>query len=377
MSKRPNFEARHRARRITEQAASWYLEQQDHPTERQQAAFLTWLRASPAHVAEYLAIAQMHGDLKAAASIETMSMMELVNKVQDESPVVAFPQIGHAKSPGTGTPRHAPRAPWLMRFAAVAAVVVIAVLGGLYWRLSSANLEQRYTAGAEALREVNLPDGSLIRLAKNSSIDVHFDGHVRRIEVLAGRAMFDVGKDPQRPMLVVVGGHVLQDIGTVFDVQHEPDGDTLTVISGHVRVWNTPKAWHGDVRELLGPSPADVHALADLTAGQEIQFDAAKVSAVQPAVIARTTAWLPADIRFQHETVGDVARRFNAYTTTPLVIEDAQIAQLRISGVFHANNPEAFVAYLATLPGVSVEQGRDRVRILAVADRDRAGARKL
>src|SRR5215469_12068442 len=93
MNKHENFEARRRARKITEQAAAWYLDQQDNPCQRQQAAFLTWLRASPAHVAEYLAIAQMHGDMKTAASIETMSMMELAERVRRESSIVAFPHM--------------------------------------------------------------------------------------------------------------------------------------------------------------------------------------------------------------------------------------------------------------------------------------------
>jgi transmembrane sensor len=374
MNKRPNFEARRHARRITEQAASWYLEQQHQPTEREQTAFLMWLRASPAHVAEYLAIAQMHGDMKAAASIETLSMMELANKVKDESPVVAFPHIGLAQQ-SAGDVR--PRKPWLMRIAAVAAVLVMMVLGGLYWRELGASFDQRYSAGADAIREVNLPDGSLVHLAKNSSIDVHFNAQARRIEVLGGNALFDVGKDPKRPMLVLVGGHVLQDIGTVFDVQHDAGGDTLTVISGHVRVWNALKPWRGHVQDLVGATQTGGDAVADLTAGQQIQFHVVGISAVQPAVIAKTTAWLPTEIRFQHETVGDVARRFNAYTTMPLEIEDAHIAQLRISGVFHADNSEAFVAYLSTLPGVQVVRADDCVRILAASGHGGDGVRKL
>jgi transmembrane sensor len=378
MNKRPNFEARRHARRITEQAAAWYLEQQDQPTERQQAAFLAWLRASPAHVAEYLAIAQMHGDLKAAASVETLSMMELVNKVKNESPIVAFPHMGHTSGRDTeAQPGERRKGGVLLRIAAAAAMVALVVLGGLHWRESGANLNQRYTAGSNAIKVVRLPDGSEIHLAANATIDVHFDRQVRRIAVVEGNALFDVGKDPQRPMLVTVGGHVLQDIGTVFDVQHSAGGDTLTVISGHVRVWNVPPAWTGKVQDLVGSSPIAGNAVADLTAGQQIQLDASHASSVQPAVIAQTTAWLPTEIRFQHETVGDVARRFNAYTTTPLEIDDAHIASLRISGVFHANNPDAFVAYLSTLPGVKVERGDDHVRILAITNAGNKSVSKL
>lgn len=365
MNKRPNFEARRHARRITEQAAAWYLEQQDQPTERQQAAFLGWLRTSPAHVAEYLAIAQMHGDMKAAASIETLSMMELANKVKSESPIVAFPHMGVAPRSDADVLPRKQHGRLLLRITAAAAVVALMVAGGLHWRQAGQRIDEVYAAGSDAIREVSLPDGSRVQLARNTNIEVHFDGHMRRIEVLGGNALFDVGKDPHRPMLVIVGGHVLQDIGTVFDVRHDAGGDMLTVISGHVRVWNKPKAWLDQTQAFIGTPQIAGSAVADLTAGQQIQFDAVHVSPVQPAVIAQTTAWLPTEIRFQHETVGDVARRFNAYTTTPLVIEDAHLAGLRISGVFHANNPDAFVTYLSTLPGVHVVRGDDRVRVTA------------
>jgi transmembrane sensor len=376
MSKRPNFEARRHARRITEQAAAWYLEQQHEPSERQRTAFLLWLRASPSHVAEYLAIAQMHGDMKAAASIETLSMAELANRVKSESPVVAFPRSEQA-------PRELPAAQEVrrhravFRFAAAAAAIVLMVAGGMHWRNARSAFNQRYAADATAVRDVELPDGSLVQLAQNSVIDVQFDNHLRHISVVSGNALFDVGKDPHRPMLVSVGGHVLQDIGTVFDVRHDAEGDTLTVISGRVRVWNTPKAWLARMQDFAGEPPVGNHAVADLTAGQEIDFHVASASAVHPAVIAKTTAWLPTEIRFQHETVSDVARRFNAYTSTPLVIEDARVAGLHISGVFHADNPEAFIAYLSSLPGVQVVRGDDRVRVLAASDAGHAGSRKL
>lgn len=379
MNKLSNFEARRHARRITEQAAAWYLDQQGHPTECQQGAFLAWLRTSPAHVAEYLAIAQMHGDLKTAASIETLSMVELADRVRRENPVVLFPRpVAHAPQPGSEpVTRAAHRGRAWLRIAATAAVVTLVLLGGMHWRAGGVSIDQRYTADATAITEVSLPDGSLIHLARNSTIHVRFDAHTRRIEVIDGNALFDVGKDPQRPMLVQVDGHVLQDIGTVFDVQRDTHGDTLTVISGRVRVWNAPQAWLGKMKSFIGRPPISGSAVADLTAGERIQLSASSISAIQPATIAQTTAWLPDEIRFQHETVGNVARRFNAYTTTPLVIEDAHIAGLRISGVFHADNPAGFVAYLATLPGVRVVRGDDRVRIVASSADDHVALRRL
>ncbi|WP_019465400.1 FecR family protein [Dyella japonica] len=371
MNDSSQFDAARQARRITEQAVSWYIEQQEPLSERRRVAFLEWLRASPRHVAEYLAVAQMHGDLRAAAALKTITTDELVEQASSNNPVVMFPHMDRAM--------HEPPAPRTGRahrvvagLVAVAAAVAVAWLGVGPWRSAHGYVEQSYAADAAAVRSVALPDGTLVQMERGSVIDVHFDGRLRRIEVVRGNALFDVGKDADRPMLVNVGGHILQDIGTVFDVRRDVHGDTLTVISGRVRVLNAPDT----PLAAFDFSLLEGEAVADLTAGQQISLGTASVGVKEPAQIARTTAWLPADIRFQHETIGNVARRFNAYTSRPLVIENEDIAQERISGIFHADNPQAFAAYLATLPDVRVIEERDRVRIVA-ANQMETKARRL
>ncbi|PXV59892.1 FecR family protein [Dyella jiangningensis] len=362
MNDSTQFDAARQARRITEQAVSWYIEQQEPLTERQRVAFLNWLRASPRHVAEYFAVAQMHGDLKAAASLHTLAPDVLAEQAARSNPVVMFPGMENVmrepRVPRKGRARRV-----AIAFAGVAATVAMAWLGVGHWRAASGRIEQSYVGDAATVRTIDLPDGTLVQLDRGSAIDVHFDGRLRRIEVVRGNALFDVGKDPARPLLVNVGGHVLQDIGTVFDVRRDAGGDTLTVISGRVRVLNAPDAsLKGFDIALLGGD-----AVADLTAGQQISLGTAGVGAKQAAQLAQVTAWLPAEIRFQHETIGNVARRFNAYSSKPLVIENARIAGERISGIFHADNPQAFAAYLATLPDVRVIDEHDRVRIVAAS----------
>jgi transmembrane sensor len=72
--------------------------------------------------------------------------------------------------------------------------------------------------------------------------------------------------------------------------------------------------------------------------------------------------WLPVEIRFHDTRVADVARRFNAYTARPLSVDDPVLAEKRISGAFHARDPEAFVSYLSSLPDVRVVREPKRIR---------------
>lgn len=383
MNKIERFETGRHARRLTEQAAAWYIEQQDHPSSRRRAKFLFWLHASPAHIAEYLAIAQLHGDLKAATSTEAMPVHELVARADNQNAVVMFPKI--AADTAHQHRRHQPRrqpGPRMLTCTVAVAVAVAAamtsvVLGVLPWRTTSNNLHQDFAANTEAIREVRLPDGSLIQLARGSMIHVRFDARYRQIDVIRGNALFEVGKDPTRPMFVSVGGHVLQDIGTVFDVRRNAADDTLTVISGRVRVWDVAHDGVAKIKAGIGNSQTSKGTVADLTAGDQIQLTPASTGLVHKARVEQTTAWLPANIRFKRETVSVVAQRFNAYTSTPLVIEDVRTGDMRITGLFHTKNPQAFIAYLATLPGVRIIYAKDSVRVVARsnAGHEKGGAR--
>src|ERR1700750_1908362 len=84
-------EAAERQRRATEEAASWYLDQQDGLDETQHEQFMSWLRESPLHVTEYLAIAHLHGDLGAASALDPLSEAQLCELAADDATVIALP----------------------------------------------------------------------------------------------------------------------------------------------------------------------------------------------------------------------------------------------------------------------------------------------
>ncbi len=224
-----------------------------------------------------------------------------------------------------------------------------------------------YAAGAGETRRVVLEDGTWMQLDRGSAVSVRFDDRQRRVQVLRGQALFDIGHGDRRPFLVQAGRALLQDVGTVFDVGVSAGGASVTVVQGRVFLWNRPSRWFERWRG-AGKLPAEDGAewLADLRAGQQGRIDGGgRLLAAGQADVGLAVAWLPSDIRFERETVAEVARRFNAYTSIPLQVEDEALAARRITGVFHARDPEAFLAYLKTLPGVRVVHDGERVRIVA------------
>src|SRR3569833_1287133 len=66
-------------RLIAEQAAEWHVAHEEGALDPRQArAFMSWLRTSPLHVAEYLTIASIARDASDAACLSTASLDELL-----------------------------------------------------------------------------------------------------------------------------------------------------------------------------------------------------------------------------------------------------------------------------------------------------------
>ena len=364
-------------RRVTDQAASWYLDQREGLSASDQQAFLRWLKQSPMHVGEYLAIARLHGDLRAAVAMETMDNAELRTLAASEPAVVALrgpretPFVPAARRPRNVAPRRHRSRLWL----AAAGIAALALFVGSALLFAPGQPQgDIYTSTTREGRSLNLPDGSLIQLGRDSAIAVNFDSRSRHIELLRGSALFDVGKDPARPLQVRMGASLLRDIGTVFAVRRSDTGGEITVVSGRVDVLSPSHPWLDALSRRLGRSSTPNNVMADLGGGEQavLAADGALVTSNKHADIEQATAWLPADIEFRNSVVGDVARRFNAYTTTPLQVDDPRIAGLRISGRFHAHDVDAFVAYLASLPGVQVKRDGERVQVTAAGSPKRA-----
>lgn len=347
-------EAAERQRRATEEAASWYLDQQEGLDESQRQAFLSWLRASPLHGTEYLAIAQLHGDLVAASQLDPLDATQLCSLAADEGAVVMLPSRQAPVADHAAPVRHR----WLRTVMPLCAAALVAAVGLSGWLSHAPQTWEAFASAPDAVREATLGDGTTVQLDRDSLIAVSLQPQARRIDVVRGGALFDVAHDPARPLSVRVGANELQDIGTVFDAHHDDDGARVTVISGRVKI-----SQRDDAAWVRSPSS---HVLADLTAGQQatLHGDGSLDLVDAHADLARSTAWLPADIRFERESVAAVAHRFNAYNSLPLHIEDARIGATLISGRFHARDMDAFVAYLRTLPDVQVIHGADDIRVV-------------
>ena len=104
------------------------------------------------------------------------------------------------------------------RCASAALACIIAV--GLGWWRSNEGLVRAQIGQPRALV---LQDGSQVTLDTSSSIRVEESDSRRVVRLLAGRARFQVARDPARPFIVRAGGQQVIALGTVFTVTSEAD----------------------------------------------------------------------------------------------------------------------------------------------------------
>lgn len=348
MNERGQRSSRQAAKALAEQAASWCLELADGLSPSRAAALEGWLAQSPSHRHELRQMLLLHGQLCALLIAEPTSTAELQATARQSSAVVRLPTLHRRELAMPARPRprrHRQVRPrrWAPLALAACAVLVAGVLSPL---APADGLPATIYQGGATVQSVSLADGSLLQLDCGAVVAVRLDPRQRRIDLLRGRVLIDVGHE-RRPLRVHLGDHVLEDVGTVFAVQWGQQHGQLDVLSGEVRVrgGGTPSMRvRGGQRLMLGR-------------GERAQQP-------QALDLAAITDWLPATVRMDHQPIATVARYFNAYTARPIVIDDAELAARPISGVFHPRDSAGFLAYLSSLPGVSVQRRADAIRVL-------------
>jgi transmembrane sensor len=189
-------------------------------------------------------------------------------------------------------------------------------------------------------RRIGLADGSAVDLNTSSALSVAFTDRVRRLELHAGEAMFEVASDASRPFVVDAAGTETQAIGTVFSVRRD-DAVSVRVVEGEVAV--------GDA----GTKGTGVR----VAAGQQVAFAAdGSRSSPEPFDVAAETAWRRGKLIFNRRPLGEVASELDRYRVGRIAIPDARLRRLEVTGVFDLSDPDAVLRTIGQTLPVTVVQ---------------------
>ena len=179
-----------------------------------------------------------------------------------------------------------------------------------------------------------MSDGSAITLNALSEIRVKYTKTERVVDLVSGQAFFQVTANKDRPFVVHSGFAVVKDVGTEFDVVRAARSTTVTVVEG-----------------LVALSPSVL-----LAAGEQAVVSEHEITTRAHANIGAATSWLKHRFIFDGSHLSDVVDQFNRYNSRQIIIDDAALNDLRISGVYSSTDPDSFLRFLSAQPGIEVTQ---------------------
>lgn len=311
-----------------EQAADWQIRLIEHPDDR--AEFERWLAADALH---------------RAAWQQMQSMMGALDQLPPPAIVSAAPVVPRSATARPATPRRKRRWP---RAAMAGALLALAVWftpqASLYWRAD-------YRTGIAETREVQLPDGSRVVMAPGSAIGLSGDS-ARRVQLLQGQAFFQVAADPARPFVATAGEMAVRVLGTAFELSLQESRTEVVLEHGQVQAENASDKQPLRLSERLLP-------------GERVQVDWA-TGKVQRSKLdtARVAAWRQQMLYVEDQSVADIVKRLQRYSTGWIVVSDPRLAQRRISGVFDLRDPDRALQALARSLNVPLQKITPWVRVL-------------
>lgn len=235
------------------------------------------------------------------------------------------------------------------KIAALAAGVALAI--GAVFHLQGWVGSDEYSTPVGGLASIPLRDGSNVTLNTHSEVRVALTETERRIELKAGEAFFDVAKDPSRPFIVEAGDRRVIAVGTQFSVRREGLKVQVVVTEGKVRV----EGHDGASGTQFLTAGTIFHAVRDSKLVQQ-----KSVHEAQDAL-----SWRSGYLTFDETSLADAIAEFNRYSAQQIVIQDPQLAVLRINGKFRSTNAGEFVELLHEGFGIQVKKTEETIALLA------------
>src|SRR3984957_3986026 len=248
------------------QASGW-VETMRHASPGDEMRFVAWLKESPRNVRDFLLMLSLDCVLEKLDADRLHSIEALITKVdQRVTPLTLRPAPAAAAAAAAGARSRR------LRWAALAAGVLVAAVGALFWYAHPGFHEFETATGEQ--RTFELEDGSVVSLNTHSRVAVRLAAHAREVRLLRGEALFHVAHDPSRPFLVSTDDAVVQAVGTQFDVYRRDDGTVVAVLEGRVNVTTAapaPAASGSAAAPVAGRGAPRAAAVRSLGASQEAQ----------------------------------------------------------------------------------------------------------
>jgi len=187
-----------------------------------------------------------------------------------------------------------------------------------------------YSTHTGELQEIQLSDGSRLLLNTYSAVSIDYDDQERRVRLHHGQVRFTVAKDTTRPFVVDINGLTVTALGTVFQIsKHNDQKLTVTVQEHAVEVNKVKEKKHNKVI---------------VNTGQQLSYqDGQNISQPKTISLQQQTAWQQHRLIINDRPLGELIAELEKYRNGRIFLSDNQLKNLRVTGVFSLDNPDAIL----------------------------------
>jgi len=232
----------------------------------------------------------------------------------------------------------------ILKFAGLAASVAIGLVAGGVYLENRGIFGESHSTGTGETSTVKFSEGSVAYLNTRTRLRWLGSGNDRRVELIAGEALFDVVHDESRPFSVMMDGSEIRVLGTRFNVYRKDSGDVVvTVLEGKVQVSGFA---HGTSRP---------EWVRQVKANEQIEYrPIGLVANPHPTDALRAVMWRSGWLQLPEEgaTMTSVLDELNRYTDKRILIRDPQLADIKVAGAIKFNTRDVKTALQKLQMGV-------------------------
>ncbi len=233
----------------------------------------------------------------------------------------------------------------------VAAALVIGVLGVAGWYGGRQMLMYERVAVESGIKEIVLPDGTLLTLNSGSTIKyTKRESLSYRMIKLNGEAYFEVARDTTRPFIIDAGLARVEVLGTKFNVRAYPESKVVevTVSSGLVAMASKRESDH---QILLAKGNTGIYTR------EKKELNLIKSGN------ANAIAWKTRELVFTDTPIEEVIRVIAHTYNVDIVLVDPGLSEFTITVSFTNQELEAVLNVLESTLDLKIEKNGNQIRI--------------
>lgn len=228
-----------------------------------------------------------------------------------------------------------------------AAVILLLGVGFIAQKYLAPSPDMIAVFSGEQMKEVELPDGSIVTLNKQAELTYPEKFQHRKRELqLSGEAYFNVESKPEKPFIVNVEQKALvRVLGTSFNIRPDQADETISVqvMEGKVAFSSMERS---DEIILLKDQQAT------LSEGSILRVD---------TVDRNFISWITGRLIFVHETIGEVIKQVQEHYEIEIVLHKSVPENLTFTSTLDKQNLESVLDEISMVLGLDYHYENEKV----------------